>query len=76
MAEAWLGRDVTWWAAAYTWPALVVFVLAALLAAAATLLARAWQWRRRQQTATHPDQPTDQPADRVSTSPTVSNPAI
>ena len=46
LAEAWIGRDVTWRAAAYGWPALVVFVLAALLAAAATLLARAWQWRR------------------------------
>ncbi len=46
LVEAWLGRDVTWRAAAYTWPALVVFVLAALLAAAATLLARAWQWWR------------------------------
>jgi CubicO group peptidase (beta-lactamase class C family) len=46
LAEAWIGRDVTWWAAAYEWPALVVFVLAALLAATATLLARAWQWWR------------------------------
>ena len=46
LVEAWIGRDVTWRAAAYTWPALVVFVLAALLAAAATLVARAWQWRR------------------------------
>jgi CubicO group peptidase (beta-lactamase class C family) len=46
LAEAWIGRDVTWRAAAYGWPALVVFVIAALLAAAATLLARAWQWRR------------------------------
>jgi CubicO group peptidase (beta-lactamase class C family) len=44
LAEAWIGRDVTWWAAAYEWPALVVFVLTALLAATVTLLARAWQW--------------------------------
>ena len=54
LVEAWLGRDVTWRAAAYTWPALVVFVLAALLAAAATLLARAWQWWR---TSTAPRPP-------------------
>jgi hypothetical protein len=46
LAEAWIGRDVTWWAAAYEWPAFLVLVLAALLAAAATLLARAWQWWR------------------------------
>jgi hypothetical protein len=46
VAEAWIGRDVTWRAAAYGWPALVVFVLAALVAGAATLLARAWQWWR------------------------------
>ncbi|HYP44203.1 MAG TPA: serine hydrolase domain-containing protein [Propionibacteriaceae bacterium] len=46
VAEAWIERDVTWRAGAYGWPALVVFVLAALLAATATLLARAWQWRR------------------------------
>jgi hypothetical protein len=30
---------------AYEWPALLVFVGAALLAAAATLGARAWAWR-------------------------------
>jgi hypothetical protein len=46
VAEAWIGRDVTWRAAAYGWPALVVFVLAALVAGAATLLALAWQWWR------------------------------
>jgi hypothetical protein len=45
LAEAWIGRDVTWRAAAYEWPAVVVFVGAALLAASATLLARAWSWR-------------------------------
>jgi len=44
LAEAWIGRDVTWRAAAYEWPALVVFVCAALLAAAGTLLARSWRW--------------------------------
>ena len=46
LAETWIERDVTWRAATLGWPALVVFVLAALLAAAATLFARAWQWRR------------------------------
>ncbi len=46
LAEAWIGRDVTWRAAAYEWPALVVFVCAALAAAAGTLLARSWQWSR------------------------------
>ncbi len=34
------GRDVTWRAAAYGWPALVVLVLAAALAALATLVCR------------------------------------
>ena len=37
------GRDVNWVTAAYSWPALVVFVAAALVAAAATLIARSWQ---------------------------------
>jgi CubicO group peptidase (beta-lactamase class C family) len=46
LVETLLSRDVTWRAAAYGWPALVVFVLAALLAAAATLLVRAWHWAR------------------------------
>jgi hypothetical protein len=46
LVEALLGRDVTWQAAAYNWPALTVVVLAVLLAAAATLLARAWSWSR------------------------------
>jgi CubicO group peptidase (beta-lactamase class C family) len=46
LAEAWIRRDVTWREAAYGWPALVVFVLTAILAAATTLIARAWQgWR-------------------------------
>lgn len=35
------GRDSTWRAVAYGWPALTAFVLAAALAAAATLLTRA-----------------------------------
>jgi hypothetical protein len=43
LAESWIGRDVTWRAAMYQWPALVVFVLTALVAAAAILLARSWQ---------------------------------
>jgi CubicO group peptidase (beta-lactamase class C family) len=43
LAELWIGRDVTWGAAAYGWPALVVFALASLLAAAVTLAARSWQ---------------------------------
>ena len=39
------GRDVTWEAAAYGWPALVVLVLTVLAAILATLTARAWQMR-------------------------------
>ncbi|HEX8487054.1 MAG TPA: serine hydrolase domain-containing protein [Propionibacteriaceae bacterium] len=66
LAEAWIGRDVTWKAAAYGWPAFVVFVLAALLAAAATLLARAWQWRR----TGDGDPLPDQPAEHIATGPT------
>ncbi|WP_392545269.1 serine hydrolase domain-containing protein [Oryzobacter telluris] len=46
LAKAWVGRDVTWSAAAYQWPAMVVFVFAVLLATAATVLARSWQWSR------------------------------
>jgi CubicO group peptidase (beta-lactamase class C family) len=57
LAEAWIGRDVTWWAAAYEWPALVVFVLAALLAATGTLLARAWQWWRTTGASPDPEHP-------------------
>ena len=57
LAEAWIGRDVTWRAAAYGWPALVVFVLSAMLAAAATLIARAWQWRRTAGANLRPDEP-------------------
>jgi CubicO group peptidase (beta-lactamase class C family) len=57
LAEAWIGRDVTWWAAAYEWPALVVFVLAALLAATVTLLARAWQWWRTTGASPDPEHP-------------------
>ena len=37
------GRDVNWVTAAYSWPALVVLVAAAWIAAAATLIARSWQ---------------------------------
>jgi hypothetical protein len=48
---------VTWWAAAYEWPALVVFVLAALLAATVTLLARAWQWWRTTGASPDPEHP-------------------
>ena len=59
LAEAWIGRDVTWRAAAYTWPALVVFVVAALLAAAATLVARAWQWWRTEGANPSVDQPAE-----------------
>jgi hypothetical protein len=65
LAEAWIGRDVTWWAAAYEWPALVVFVLAAPLAATATLLARSWQWWRTtgaRPDPEHPDQRAEQEA--------------
>ena len=72
LVEALLGRDVTWRAAAYTWPALVVFVLAALLAAAATLLARAWQWRRTE--GANPS--VDQPSEDVATSSATPTPAI
>jgi hypothetical protein len=57
LAEAWIGRDVTWRAATYEWPALVVFVLAALLAAMAILLARAWQWWRTSDANPNADQP-------------------
>jgi len=41
------GRDVSWAAAAYSWPALAVLVVAALVAAATTLVARSWQLNRR-----------------------------
>ena len=37
------GRDVNWVTAAYSWPALIILVAAALVAAAATLIARSWQ---------------------------------
>ena len=42
LAELLMGRDVTWKAAAYEWPALIVSVAAAAVAAMATVLARAW----------------------------------
>ena len=41
------GRDLSWVTAAYSWPALVVLVAAALIAAATTLIARFWQLSRR-----------------------------
>ena len=72
LAEAWIGRDVTWRAAAYTWPALVVFVFAALLAAAATLVARLWQWRRTE--GANPS--VEQPAEDLATSSATPTPAI
>ena len=40
------GRDVSWVAAAYGWPALVVLVAAALMAATATLIFHSWQLSR------------------------------
>jgi hypothetical protein len=58
LAEAWIERDVTWRAATYGWPALVVFVLTTMLAAAATLFARAWQWRT-DRANPRPDQPSE-----------------
>jgi CubicO group peptidase (beta-lactamase class C family) len=39
------GRDVSWEAAAYGWPALVILALTMLAAILATLIARAWQMR-------------------------------
>ena len=48
---------MTWRAAAYGWPALVVFVLTSMLAAAATLIARAWQWHRTSHAHLRPDEP-------------------
>jgi hypothetical protein len=52
--ELWIGRDLTWRAAAYGWPALVLFVIAVLAAAGATLLARSWQMLSRTNAATPP----------------------
>ena len=72
LAEAWIERDVTWRAAAYGWPALVVFVLAGLLAAAATLFARAWQWWR----TAGADPDVDQPAEDIATGSAAAIPAI
>lgn len=40
------GRDVPWKSAAYSWPALVIFILSGLLATSATLIGRAWQLLR------------------------------
>ena len=52
------GRDVSWVAAAYSWPALVILVAAALVAAATTLIARSWQLSRRvRNLANEPGQP-------------------
>jgi hypothetical protein len=58
VAEALVGRDATWRAVAYEWPALLVLVGAGLLAAAATVIARAWAWstaRRAARDLTTPD---------------------
>ena len=52
--ELWIGRDLTWRAAAYGWPALVLFVIAVLAAAGATLLARSWQMLHRTDVAPSP----------------------
>jgi CubicO group peptidase (beta-lactamase class C family) len=52
LAEALIGRDVTWRAAAYEWPALVVFVAATQFAEVVTLAARAWQGFRSRPTTT------------------------
>ena len=57
LAELEIGRDVTWRAAAYGWPALVVFVLTAMAAAAATLIAQAGQWYRTGHANPRPDEP-------------------
>jgi hypothetical protein len=79
LAEAWIGRDVTWRAAGYGWPALVVFVLTAMLAAAATLIARAWQWRRTAGANLRPDEPAAEVATGstdVATAPPGAIPAI
>ena len=52
LAEALYGdRDVTWLAAAYGWPALVVFAAASLAAAAATVVARLSRMGRHRATA-------------------------
>ena len=40
------GREVSWIDAAYGWPALVIFVVGAMTASAATLVARVWQLSR------------------------------
>lgn len=42
-----IGREVTWEAAAYGWPALTIFFGTVLLATCATLVSRAWQMARR-----------------------------
>ena len=79
LAEAWIRRDVTWRAAAYEWPAVFVFVAAALVAAASTLLARSSQWYRTPQVVHTPTAPgsaathhgaAHQPSQRVQTTST------
>lgn len=46
LAGRFFGREVTWEAAAYGWPALTVLVWAVLVATLATLASRAWQLTR------------------------------
>ncbi len=65
LAEAWTRRDVTYQVVAYEWPALFVFVAAALIAAAGTLLARSWRWWR----IYRADPPSDAPARRPAPNP-------
>jgi CubicO group peptidase (beta-lactamase class C family) len=70
MVESALGRDVTWRALAYGWPALVTFVVAAFVAAAGTLLARSWHLLYQ------PSDPVTPPGERgepTPTSPTLTN---
>jgi len=62
LAEAWIGRDVTWRAAAYEWPAVFVFVAAAVVASVSTLLARSRQWSRTPNVVHTPTAPQSAPA--------------
>jgi len=57
LLELWIGRDLTWRAAAYGWPALVLFMAAVLAATGATLLARSWQLLNRTDAAPPPGPP-------------------
>jgi hypothetical protein len=64
-----LGRDVTWEATAYGWPALTVLLGAVLLATLATLVSRAWQTARagtsRPTPAATDSGPTSDPTERL-----------